>query len=82
MHWKSLFTSQENENFKKAAVEGEQIPFKEVDVNAPTQMKWLGTHWDPTPIPPLHMWPDRGVNPERVPGYWVKPGNRLRVPGF
>jgi len=24
----------------------------------------------------------RGVNPERVPGYWVKPGNRLRVPGF
>ncbi len=56
MHWKSLFTSQENENFKKAAVEGEQIPFKEVDVNAPTQMKWLGTHWDPTPIPQLHMW--------------------------
>jgi len=24
----------------------------------------------------------RGVNPERVPEYWVKPGNRLRVPGF
>jgi hypothetical protein len=24
----------------------------------------------------------RGVNPKQVPGYWVKPGNRLRVPGF
>jgi len=24
----------------------------------------------------------RGVNPERVPGYWVKTWNRLRDPGF
>jgi hypothetical protein len=24
----------------------------------------------------------RGVNPERVPGYWVKTGNRLRGPQF
>jgi len=24
----------------------------------------------------------RGVNPERVPGYWVKTGNRLRGPRF
>jgi hypothetical protein len=24
----------------------------------------------------------KGVNPERVPEYWVKTGNQLRVPGF